>query len=103
MGTSASKDSKLKRLKIKFEEDTQLVRMSPKSTIQDVAVQAVRTYKNTTGKDVSIIGLKVSHQILTVISKIIRTLIYRTPMVTSWPTTSQLVKTAMTMKNSRQS
>ena len=69
MGTSTSKYSKLKRLKIKFEEDTQLVRMSPNSTIQDVAVQAVRTYKNTTGKDVSIIGLKVSHQILSFMSR----------------------------------
>ena len=49
------------RLRIKFEEDNILmVQISARSTVHDATIQAVQMYNQTTGKDVSVRGLKAS-------------------------------------------
>lgn len=58
MGAETSK------LRVKFEEDNinyiMLVQMPARGTLYDATIQAVQMYKQTTGKDVSVCGLKES-------------------------------------------
>ena len=78
MGGSSSKLNQLgykedTRLQIKFEDDCYLVGISGRRTIEDVAIKAVQMYKKTTGKDVSVTGLKVC-VVSTAIGFLIRTI-----------------------------
>ena len=53
------------KLRVKFDEgNTVVVLISPKRTVHDATIKAVQKYKKSTGKDVSVSGLKVRGNLL---------------------------------------